>query len=1180
MKRSLSLLMCALCVLTVAFVSGCSGGGSQPIALTLNFSGAQAIDDGQSVNITVTVKNDQGAKGVTWSLASAGTLSNVTATSVTYNAPAGPLTAAVTDHLTATSVADKSKSVTVAIMVTPSPAITTTTLAAGVEGTPYNATVAVTGGAGALTYSITTGSLPAGLTGLTGSTGAITGTPTGPNTTSNFTVKVTDSSAGGLKSATQALSITINLPTPPSITTSSLPNATEGTAYNQAVAATGGLTPYTFSIVVPGTGTLPAGLTMSNAGVISGTPTGPNTTSNFTVKVTDSSNPTQSGTKNLSITVNLPTPPSITTTSLPAGTEGTAYTPTTITATGGIAPYTFAVTTGALPAGLNMSTSGQITGTPTGPNGTTSFTVTVTDKSNPPQTGSKGLSITINLPAAPTISPATLPNGNVGSPYSQTLTVSNGLGPFVWVVSSGTLPAGLVLTTNNPTTTAKISGTPTTAQSNVAFTIQVTDTSNPPQIGQQAYTVTINPPAPLAITTTSPLPNGAFNTAYSTTINASGGIAPYTFSLDVASSPLPAGLNFTNDAANNQGKISGTPTTAGTFNNIIVDVHDSQVPTAATATKTFTLTITAQAIVISPATGSLPNGTQNTAYSTNITATGGVTPYTFSLDATSAALPAGLTFTSNSTTGTISGTPTTTGTTNGIIVDVKDSESPAVTQKVTYSITINSSGTLTCPLTLGGSESFLSAGTYAAQFNGWNDTKGMFQATASFTSDGAGNIPNGVADSNGVGSTPQNLTMTAGCYNLNSNHRGKMIWNFGAGNTVTFSFVMRADGKNGDLIEFDDTTGTSKTRGSGSIRLQDTTLFVASTLSGPWAFGDRGVKGDGTRAGSLGAFTLGGASGTLTGGAVDYSEPNVSFTGLSATGSFTAPDATHGRGTVTLVIANVPTIGTLTLHFAYYITRGGGGTQPIVYIQSTDTPDSVGHALLNGVMIKQVGSPYSNASLNGTVIFALTGDDTSHPGLTNTVVGLATSSGTGTFTAVLDQEADAAPLVNQAGSGTISIGANGMGTVQVTSPAVLVPTSIVMVAPNEALMLEGNATTPGHDAQTGILQPQSGGPFTPASLSGTLIFGSDEPALTGVSVDVGTIAITGTGVFTITEDSSDTSGLHPDQVITGTYTMTANGRGDITITGGGTAVIWMLGPNKAVVMPRGGGAIALFNLEQ
>ena len=85
-----------------------------------------------------------------------------------------------------------------------------------------------------------------------------------------------------------------------------------------------------------------------------------------------------------------------------------------------------------------------------------------------------------------------------------------------------------------------------------------------------------------------------------------------------------------------------------------------------------------------------------------------------------------------------------------------------------------------------------------------------------------------------------------------------------------------------------------------------------------------------------------------------------------------------------------------------------------------------------------------------------------------------------------------------------------------------------------------------------------------------------------MGVDVGTIQITSAGQFTITQDSSNTSGLQSDLVMTGTYTMAANGRGDITITSGGsgTAVIYLLGANKAVVMPRGGGDIAILNLEQ
>ncbi|MGC2466589.1 MAG: putative Ig domain-containing protein, partial [Candidatus Acidiferrum sp.] len=409
--------------------------------------------------------------------------------------------------------------------------------------------------------------------------------------------------ATSVASASQSASVTISVMPPPSITTTSLPAGTEGTAYNQSIATSGGAG--TLALTVS-TGTLPAGLNMDSSGHITGMPTGPNGTASFTVKVTDSSNGgAQSATQNLSITINLPSAPTITTTSLPTGVEGTAYNQT-IAATGGLTPYTFSVSVGTLPAGLALSSgTGAITGTPTGPNGASNFTVKLTDKSNPAQSATQILSITINLPPAPVISPTTLPNGNVGSAYTQMLSVSGGLGPaFTWTVSSGTLPAGLALTFTNAT--AKISGTPTTTQTSVAFTIQVTDSSVPPQSGTQSYTVTINPPAPLSITTTS-LTNGVYSTAYSAAISATGGIAPYTYSLDAASSPLPAGLALSQN--NNQGVISGTPTTAGVFTNFIIDVHDSQTPTPATAKMTFTLTITASAIVISPS--SLPAGTVN-----------------------------------------------------------------------------------------------------------------------------------------------------------------------------------------------------------------------------------------------------------------------------------------------------------------------------------------------------------------------------------------------------------------------------------------------------------------------------------------------------------------------------------------------------------------------------------------
>jgi len=397
----MSLFIAALGALALA---GCGSGsttgpgpnGGTAIVARLSPSGAQAIDDGQIMNIAAILTNDSSGKGATWSMSGVGTLTNETATATAYNAPASGGGSAT---ITATSVADSTKTASLTITVTAAPSITTTSLPAGTEGTAYNQTVAVSGGAGTLTFSVSSGTLPAGLT-MSGA-GAITGTPTGPNGASNFTVKVTDSSGAGAQSSTQALSITINQPPAPTITTSSLPNGVEGTAYSQTVQVSGGLNPFTFTISA---GALPGGLGMSNAGVISGAPSGPNGTANFTVKVTDTSNPTQSATHSLSITVNLPSPPTITTTSLPGGTVGGKYNQTlagTCPSSVTLGACTWGISSGALPAGLSLNSgSGAITGKPTGPASGVpiGFTVSYTDKAAPQQLATKALSILISNP--------------------------------------------------------------------------------------------------------------------------------------------------------------------------------------------------------------------------------------------------------------------------------------------------------------------------------------------------------------------------------------------------------------------------------------------------------------------------------------------------------------------------------------------------------------------------------------------------------------------------------------------------------------------------------------------------------------------------------------------------------------------------------------------------------------
>jgi len=175
------------------------------------------------------------------------------------------------------------------------------------------------------------------------------------------------------------------------ITTTSLPDGTVGVAYSQTLQATGGVTPYTWSVV---SGSLPAGLSLgSSTGTVSGTPTATGT-SNFTVQVADSQQPADTDTQALSITtVAAPPAPTITTTSLPSGTRGTPYS-ATVQATGGTLPYTWSIVSGSLPTGLSLNPStGVISGTPT-KKGTKSFTIRCTDAMS--QYDDQALSITIN----------------------------------------------------------------------------------------------------------------------------------------------------------------------------------------------------------------------------------------------------------------------------------------------------------------------------------------------------------------------------------------------------------------------------------------------------------------------------------------------------------------------------------------------------------------------------------------------------------------------------------------------------------------------------------------------------------------------------------------------------------------------------------------------------------------
>ena len=263
-------------------------------------------------------------------------------------------------------------------------------------GVGYLAVLGASGGTSPYTWAITGGSLPPGIS--LSSDGSLSGTPT---TAGTFTATAQATDASPIpETATETLTITVAPASTPTITTTSLPDAVVGTAYATTLAISGGTAPYSCTLTA---GTLPAGLSLSSAGVISGTPAASATTQTFTVQATDSSSSPQSATGSLTLTVVAPLVISgVTATALSAATPGKAYEATLFSVTGGSAPYAAQVSSGALPAGLSLGVSGanlELSGTPgSGTAGTYPFVAQVADASSPAQIERVSFSLTVAPP--------------------------------------------------------------------------------------------------------------------------------------------------------------------------------------------------------------------------------------------------------------------------------------------------------------------------------------------------------------------------------------------------------------------------------------------------------------------------------------------------------------------------------------------------------------------------------------------------------------------------------------------------------------------------------------------------------------------------------------------------------------------------------------------------------------
>ncbi len=529
--------------------------------------------------------------------------------------------------------------------------ISTTTLPDATVGVSYSRTLVASGGRPDYLWLVESGALPPGLS--MSQSGTISGTPS-TAVTSNFSLRVTDIDGG---STAKALTLVVKPAAPLTITTSQLPKGSVGATYSQNLGASGGQTPYTWSIQ---SGNVPEGMTLNQTGVLSGTPEQAGSAS-FVLRLTDATG--ESVTAILSIVIN----PSalflsLDTTSLSDAVIGRDYSQT-LRAAGGNPPYRWELAGGRLPDGLRLSDTGVISGRPT-TTGEVEFDVRVSD-----QTGlsvTRSLSIDVDPPPQFTILTASLlPVAAVGVPYRVELQATAGTPPYRWVKKKkkkfGVFPDGITISSDGV-----LSGTPTT-QGVSNFTLRAFDRND--SLASSPFTIEVGPPPPPLAIRTEALPQALEGLLYNAALEASGGVGPYTWTIETGT--LPAGLTMTPE-----GVISGRAATTGVAS-FAVRVRDAL---GTSTVKALVIVISAPPPPLVILTVSLPETSAERFYSQTLVAAGGVAPYAWTI--ASGSLAAGLNISAN---GTISGTPSSPGT-SVFVVRVTDSAQQAVTR--TLAITV------------------------------------------------------------------------------------------------------------------------------------------------------------------------------------------------------------------------------------------------------------------------------------------------------------------------------------------------------------------------------------------------------------------------------------------------------------------------------------------------------------
>jgi len=1043
-------------------------------------------------------------------LASNGVLSGTPTVTGSY-----PITVMVTDSQGCTGVGP-----TYPLQITcPTITVTNPAVNTGTAGVAFSQTFTQSGGVGATTFSLGGGTLPAGLT--LASSGVLSGTPT---QTGSYPITVTATDSNGCTGTGPTYTLTINCQTI-TVTNPAVSSGTAGVAFSQTFTQSGGIGTTNFSLA---TGTLPAGLTLSAAGVLSGTPT---QTGSFpiTVKATDSNGCSGTGTTyTLVIACQTIT---VTNPAVNSGTVGTAFSQT-FTQSGGIGATTFS-TASALPAGLTLSSAGVLSGTPT-QTGSFPITVTATDSNGCTGNGAT-YTLTIACQTINVTNPA-VSTGTTGTAFSQTFAQSGAIGSATFSLASGTLPAGLTLST-----AGVLSGTPTQTGS-FPITVKVTDANGCTGTGP-TYTLVISCPT---ITVTNPAANsGTVGSPFNVTFTQSGASGTATFT---TSSTLPAGLTLS--AA---GVLSGTPTQSGTFP-IVVTVTDSNGCTGTGAT--YTLTINCQTITVTnPANNS---GTVDAAFSATFTQSGAIGSATFSI--ASGTLPAGLTLSAG---GVLSGTPQAPGT-FPITVKVTDANGCSGTGP-TYTLTIScqtitvtnpSSTTGTFGTPLSGSFTFTQSGVGTHTPAVFTLNSGSLPSGVSLSSSGA---LTGTPTQTGIFSITVKVTDSNGC--------------FGVGSTYTLTIAPKLTTKS--------YVDVGNTQLDGGLPAPATPTVISVAVS----------NGDASDAPIVYAVTVPPSNGVLTifnsNGTFLYTQ-NV---GNTAPDSFTYTGTSNGitvtrTATISFTgrvwyVDNATVAGTndgrsnTPFTTLTGVTAAGTSAGDYIYVSKGSGPTTGAYAMLNSQQLIGAG-----ATLNvGSGVLVVAGSAANTPTLSDTlalansvtVAGIDMNTGVSSAIAgtnVTGINVSARNVTTTTGIAVTIAGIGSSGTMTFTSitagTSAAGPSSAISISNyNGSLTVTGDGSG-ASNGSGGTIQKTTGNAISltgvtgaGVSLSSMIVKNSAHEGIRGVSVN--NFALTGSQVLTNGTTLVD-NGVHLTDT-TGAVSFSSD-----TVTGSFLNNVWLDASNTSTAV--------------